>query len=193
MKNSATYIALLLLVGIACTNSTPKDSQAEEKGTILNEEKQEETSEKPRASPSSIDEKRTSIENALSEMSPVELDTEGLRAQISQKWSKIHYYKKDGKIVRIKTYPHPGISKRTEEFYFENEALISVVIEDNGLDEKGKTESPKDRVYYFEDGVFIQEVNHSKEKEYSIKESDAERLLQEAGEYLDVLREYEAG
>lgn len=133
-----------------------------------------------------IDNKRLEIEAQLEQIEKVEIDTDSLRPKIAQKWDKVHYYLQDGKVVRIKTYPYEGISTRTEEFYFNDGELILVTIEDDGLGNPGKEKGMIDKMYYFHQGLFLTEYNSSKEREYGIKESESEELMQEAQEYLDI-------
>jgi len=83
-----------------------------------------------------VDSKRTEIE-ALN-AKPIEISTKQLREKTKQKWSKIHFYTQKNELVKIKTYPYEGISKRTEEFYVNHAKLILVVIEDDGSGPKGK-------------------------------------------------------
>ena len=132
----------------------------------------------------SIDQKRTEIENSIQE--PMEVNTSELREKTKQKWQKIHFYAKDGNVIRIKTYPHEGVSQRTEEFYLDGQTLILAVIEDNGAGEKGKTEEEIDKLYYFHEGEIIKEVHSSNEAEYGFKNSDGEELLSEVNEYLEI-------
>jgi hypothetical protein len=136
---------------------------------------------------SAIDEKRAEIE--AMEIAPVEVLTETGREKVKQKWSKIHYYTEDGKTLKIKTYPHEGVSKRTEEFYLDNGELVLVVIEDDGSGEKGKSKESIDKMYYFNNGAVIQELKGNVESEYSVKDGDAEELLSEFKEYMEL---YEA-
>ncbi len=134
----------------------------------------------------SVDELRNSIEEQIKDIEPTTLITTSARPRIAQKWSKIHYYALDGQIIRMKTYPHPGISKRTEEFYLNNDQLVLATIEDMGDVERGKDKSEIDKMYYYKDGSFVSESNNSTEPEYSIKKSEAEELMQECMEYLDL-------
>lgn len=130
---------------------------------------------------------RTNIESSLADYQQKTIQTKELREQVKQKWSKIDFYAKDGKVTRIKTYPHEGISTRTEEFYFNtNGNLVIAVIEDKGLDKKGAQEGPKDKVYYYHNDKPVAEVKETSEAEYTIKDSDGERLLQEAKEYKEL-------
>jgi len=130
------------------------------------------------------DQLRAQIEGALEESERMELSTEGLRGQIAQKWSTIHFYKNDGNIVRIKPYPHDRISSRTEEFYFADGQLILAVVEDDGSGDRGKEKESIDKIYYFHEGEVVNEMHNTEEEEYSIRKSDGERLLQEAAEYM---------
>lgn len=130
-----------------------------------------------------IDNYRAEIEASLGE--PVAVETTEMRAKVRQKWQAIHYYTNDGQVVRIKTYPHDSVSFRTEEFYLMDGELLLAVIEDNGTGEKGKAKEAIDKMYYFHDGEPIRELKNAKEKEFSVRESDGEELLQEAREYLE--------
>jgi len=62
------------------------------------------------------------------------------------------------------------------------------VIEDNGNGVKGKPKSESDKMYYFNNGKLLEEINKEEGSEYAIKESDAEGLLAEFNEYLDIYR-----
>jgi hypothetical protein len=133
-----------------------------------------------------IDNVRKKVES--SEIKPIEVTTSNLREKIKQKWSKIHFYVEDNVIVKVKTYPHEQISKRTEEFYANKDGLVLVVIEDNGDGSKGKPKSEIDKMYYFSNGKLIHEHTKGNEKEFNIKESDAEELLSEFNEYIELFK-----
>lgn len=119
----------------------------------------------------------------LESLDKKEMTTDEMRAQVKQKWAMIHFYSKDGQLVRIKTYPHEASSSRTEEFYLKDGELVVAVIEDNGLDNEGADNEPADKVYYYKDGIKVFEEYNTEETEYAIQESDAEGLLQEVKEY----------
>lgn len=136
----------------------------------------------------SIEEKRIAAEISIKDLKPTEISTSGMREKIKQKWSKIHFYEKDGKVIRVKSYPYEKISERTEEFYFDNGALIAAVIEDKGSAPADKEYDNLDKIYYFYNNELISERNKTEEKEYSIKHSDGEELLQEAMEYLEIYK-----
>ena len=136
-----------------------------------------------------IDNKRLEIENQLDQIDRIVIETDSLRAKIQQKWERIHFYLIDGKVVRIKTYPHEAISRRTEEFYFNDGDLILVTVEDDGLGKPGKEKGLIDKMFYFHEGLFLTEYSTSKEREFHVKESESQELRQEAGEYLEILRE----
>ena len=131
-----------------------------------------------------IDEARAEIEANLGE--PVAVATKELKEKIKQKWEKIHFYLMDGQVIRVKTYPYENISARTEEFYLMNGELALAVIEDNGAGERGKTAEQIDKLYYFYNGEAVKKVGAENEKEYSVKDGDAEELMAELKEYLDI-------
>ena len=60
------------------------------------------------------------------------------------------------------------------------------VIEDNGAGERGKAKEEIDKLYYYHNGEFLKEVNKETKSEYAIKKSDAEELLSEVKEYLEI-------
>jgi len=133
-----------------------------------------------------IDNKRATIETL--DLDFFELSTANLREKIKQKWSKIHFYFDGDDLVKIKAYPHSGISKRTEEFYIDNSNLILVVIEDDGTGEKGKSNLDLDKMYYFHNENLIQELKSNQEVEYNIKNGDSEELQAEFQEYVEIFR-----
>lgn len=185
------YFLLAASLGLFTACNTPNNTSVEDNDTDSSsiEIEKEETEATYEATPeqlSAINAKRYEIEDLSENITPVELTSDELRAQVKQKWSKIHFYAIDDKLIRVKTYPYTEISERTEEFYFDGNKLILAVIEDNGAGEKGKDPAELDKMYYYENGIFIKEINNSKEKEYTLKDSDAERLLQEAKEYKEL-------
>ena len=129
-----------------------------------------------------IDGKRAAIE-ALTE-EPLVMETTNMREKIKQKWSKFHIYAVNGQVVKIKTYPHAEVSKRTEEFYAIDNNLVMVVIEDNGEGAKGKPKADLDKIYYFHNNEMLAELSKGAEKEFGIRNSDAEELQAEFLEYV---------
>lgn len=132
-----------------------------------------------------IDAKREAIERRVDSLTRKSLSTSDLREQIKQKWSKIDFYVDGNQVVRVKTYPHSGVSTRTEEFYFDGGQLMYAYIQDHGSEahERGgpRTEGKE---YYYSQGKFVTEKNRTGEAERTIRHSDEERLEQEAVEYL---------
>ncbi|MCS7077818.1 MAG: hypothetical protein NZ455_14000 [Bacteroidia bacterium] len=181
-------ISSLLLSTVACKSGANKEKSKQD--TVAN---QVDTAKKSQPSINvedlvdKIDKKRAEIEGL--NLKPIEVNTNTLREKVKQKWSKIHYYVQDGKVVRIKTYPHANVSKRTEEFYLDNSTLILAVIEDNGDNKKGEPKEKLDKMYYYDNGKFIKEIKNNSEAEFNIKQSDAEELLIECNEYLEVFRQ----
>ena len=117
-----------------------------------------------------------------------ELSASDLRAKVAQKWSKLHVYTDDDTVLRIKSYPHEGISERTEEFYFTQGQLILAVIEDEGIDPNGNEDEDVDKMYYFDSEQVIFERRDDDEAEYGNLETDGMELLQEAREYLELFK-----
>lgn len=129
-----------------------------------------------------IDALKLQIEKSLDK--PVELSTKGLRAEVRQKWEKVHFYTIAGQVVRVKTYPYKEHSQRTEEFYLQNGLLVLAVIEDDG---SGARDAEKaDKAYYYHNNALIREIKSAEEGEYSVRDSDAEELLSELKEYLSL-------
>lgn len=183
LKHHLSLLALLFVL-LACNNQTAKVEETKEK------EANKETSftGNKEMLVSKTDSIRAEIEKMAKTIQPVEISTKNLRAQISQKWSKIHYYSMDGKVIRIKTYPYDQISKRTEEFYFSNGSLVLACIEDDGSKEMEKEDNAIDKMYYFDNDMFVIEKHLTTEPENEIRNSDSERLLEEAKEYLEILK-----
>lgn len=187
MKKLFLTLAALALVVVSCQPKAPEAETETEKSETAIDNTEVEV---PKVNTDSIATaqmgKRQALENDRDGLTRKDLKTEGLRAQIAQKWSLLHFYFKNEQLVRVKTYPHGTVSSRTEEFYFEDGNLIAAVIQDNGLAETGEKEVADDKAYYFYQGELVKEVNNSGEAETSLKESDAERLLQEAKEYQEL-------
>lgn len=177
----AIFGAILSL--FSCTSEAPKEAP-----TTANESSTETVPEPtaPSVNLEAIDKFRAEVESL--QIPPVEVSTAELREKIKQKWSKLHFYAQNGSILKIKTYPHPAISKRTEEFYVKDNQLVLVVIEDNGEGPKGKPKAELDKLYYFNKGQLAKEVRNNDKAEYTVKQSDAEELLAEFKEYLAVFK-----
>jgi hypothetical protein len=180
-------IMLIAFFIVSCEQSIEKveDVQTKSQETeIVEEPEQIETDESIIAS---IDSYRQRLENEIGE--PLEIKSDQLREKTKQKWEKIHFYVQEGKVVRIKSYPHEGLSERTEEFYLKDNQLILDVIEDHGMSERGKEIEEIDKIYYFNNDNVIKEVGSENESEFAVKNSDGEELLSEVKEYLKVYKE----
>ena len=186
-------LALLALFGItvvACQNPENAGAPAEDVPAESQNQEATEASGNSEMNKDSLAEAamnyRAEIEGKVAELRRDSLTTDSLRPQIRQKWAMIHFYYHNNELVRVKTYPHQNVSKRTEEFYYRAGNLVAAVIEDNGLSEEGYGREDDDKAYYYHEGEMVAEVNKSGESEYSIRKSDAERLRQEAEEYRDL-------
>lgn len=131
---------------------------------------------------------RDDIKGSLSSLERIEIHLDSARSQVRQKWSKMHAYVKNGEIVRIKMYPHESISLRTEEFYYENEKIRFVFIEDKGMKHKSSDAEKFGRSFWFEKDRLVKADDHSKDGRELRKVSYEERLLDEAYEYLDIAK-----
>ncbi len=184
-----SYFVLSLSLGLsmACQNNNPASEESEEiilDESIVEEEIEAKADLDVDSVVALIDAQRAKLE--AMEGTGMSLSTEGMRAKIAQKWSKIDFYTDDkGAVVRVKTYPYPGISKRTEEFYYDGVNLLLAVIEDDGSTPRTE-EAEVDKMYYFYEWEPIKEVRKNGESEQGIRESDAEELLVEAREYLRI-------
>jgi hypothetical protein len=177
--------ASLICIGIA--GCAKQEEKIEVQKTEQGEQKRMLSAEEMAKITSDIDARHKQIESQLANIQPIQTSTNGLREQIHQKWSAINAYMLDNQIVRIITVPHTNITNRTEEFYFDNGKLILALIQDKGPGtDPAKEQSSKS--YYFNDDQVIKEINNSSETEYSIRNSDGERLLQEAREYMQILK-----
>ncbi|MCK9205123.1 MAG: hypothetical protein M0P58_11920 [Bacteroidales bacterium] len=189
MKSRLVFLGMVFLFfSCGSPNQNAKNDQKESTGQTAGVET--ETVQAPKINTDSlvkvIDVEREKIERNLKSLKRTTLTTTNLRAQIKQKWSKIDFYAEASQIVRIKTYPYDKISKRTEEFYFQKGKLILAFIEDEGAQYKGKSDKRVGKTYYFFNDAGIKEINQTTEIETSIRQSDSERLLQEAKEYIEL-------
>ncbi len=178
----ATLIASLF---IACAQPTEAPAPAEPTKTASASEGSTPTFDTTMVI-ADINAKRTAIETNLKQYQKVEIGKEKLRAKTRQKWEKLHFYQENGTVVRIKSYPYATISKRTEEFYFDNGKLVLVLIEDNG--EEDKPNESEDKLYYFHEGEAFSEVSKGDEREFSTLKAEGEELMEEAQEYLELLK-----
>jgi hypothetical protein len=189
MKKLTYFVAVALISTLLFSCGQAEEETEVSKENTDNQKTEEETKEdmEPALNVDSltnmVDSYRNEVEENIGE--GVEISTENMRSKIQQKWSKIHFYTMEGNVVRIKTYPHENVSKRTEEFYLKEGNLVLSVIEDNGEGERGKVDEAIDKMYYYHNEEMIKEVNGEESTEYSIKQSDAEELLAEVKEYMN--------
>lgn len=107
----------------------------------------------------------------------LELKTSAANEDTKQKWEKVDGYYDGDKLVRIQTYPHKGISERTEEFYVMDGKLVFAFIQDKGPKHEGKDTGEPGKEFYFDNGKLIKYNNTSGEK---VKDEDAEKKMYEA-------------
>ena len=188
MKRRLLLLGLLFFLFSCGSNNSGKEQKENAESVV---KKDTLTTQTPKINVDSIvkliEAENSRIESNLKSFKKTTLKTAGLREAIKQKWSVIDYYTENSQLVKIVTLPYKQITRRTEEFTFKNGKLILAVIADNGIDEKGNIEKEINKEYYYADDKCIKEDNRSKEKETTIRDSDNERLLQEAREYIDLL------
>ena len=95
----------------------------------------------------------------------VDLKTSTANEDTKQKWEKVDGYFEGDKLVRIQTYPHKGISERTEEFYVKDGKLLFAFIQDSGVKHEGKDTGEPGKEFYFDNNKLIKYVNTSGEKD----------------------------
>ena len=188
MKRTLLFIGFVFFLFSCGSNNTGKEQKENAQAAV---NKDSVAAQSPKANVDSlvkvIEAENSRIEANLKSFAKTSLKTTGLREQIKQKWSIIEYFTENGQIVKIVTLPYKQITKRTEEFTFKQGKLILALIADKGINEKVNIEKEIDKAYNFSDGICIKENNRSNEKETTIRNSDNERLLQEANEYLDLM------
>ncbi len=190
-------LAALLLTGLTSCNNSSKTTDTATTDTVavvetpitepVVEEEMGMSAEQKQEMVTKIDAQKAEIETQIKGTKAKEVKTTDLREQLKQKWEKIHFYTNaEGQVIRVKTYPYEKISKRTEEFYFEGGNLMLAVIEDDGTGEAGKEKEKLSKLYYFNEGKFFHEINNTGETEEAMKISHAERLMEEANQYIQI-------
>ena len=87
------------------------------------------------------------------------LDPQSLANATDEKWSKVHVYSDGDKLARVKVYPTEG-SRKTEEFYYDNDKLAFVFIEPDGVGKENHDADAKGTKYYFASGrIFAMSTN----------------------------------
>lgn len=111
----------------------------------------EQTDSKLQESVSKIDAHVKQVEGRLPQLTRKEatLNPDDLAQATDEKWNKIHTYADGKKIERLKVYPAAG-SKKTEEFYYDNDRLVLVFIEPMGAGKEGHDSKAQGTKYYFD-------------------------------------------
>lgn len=194
MRKHFIPAALVLTFAIGCQGDTKEKSTASEivkqdSAATSPTETTLENSTVDMALVNTISAERRRIESILDKTEKKTISFADAREKIKQKWQKMDVYLENGKIVRIKTYPYPQISKRTEEFYFIDGKLALVFIEDNGLDSKEPEADAEGKTYWFKNDKLIHAANKSDEAEISNEiEVEGESLVIEVAEYLRMIK-----
>lgn len=116
----------------------------------------ESTNQKPNERLRKIDAEVGKIEVKMPRLTRKEtmLNPDALVKVTDEKWTKIHTYSDGKKIERLKVYPSAG-SRKTEEFYYDNNQLVLVFIEPTGAGKAGHHADATGTKYYFDNkGLF---------------------------------------
>lgn len=82
------------------------------------------------------------------------LNPDALVKVTDEKWTKINTYSDGQKLERLKVYPLAG-SRKTEEFYYDNNQLVLVFVEPTGAGKTGHHANATGTKYYFDNkGLF---------------------------------------
>jgi len=165
---SATLLLISPLIFNACNNSTEKTTADQvsvqtSKDSINDYGPQIEESEKRKAE--------------IEKMAPVYLKKEidlgksAANASVKQKWSKMDVYSDSSGIRKIKLYPHPGISERSEEFYYDNGRMFFIFIADSGLHNENDDEGTAGKEFHFINDKLIRYDDKSGDKEETNREA----------------------
>ncbi len=82
------------------------------------------------------------------------LKPESLKTVTDENWRKIHGYFDGDTLRRMKLYPNEG-SQKTEEFYFYQNQLVFVFVEEKGSNKDGHDKNAVGSKFYFSDGKFL--------------------------------------
>ena len=172
------FVLIFAIIFVSsCNKDTPKtdtgkDNQTTTKDTV-----------KPKVNTDEIVIKiqkyRADYESKLEKLTRKEVIFEGTGASddARQKWEKMHGYFDGDKLVRVQTYPHKGISTRTEEFYFMDGKLVFVAINDKGtVTTEGKDSGTENKEFYFDNDKLIKYDNKTKEVDKNL--DDAKKMYE---------------
>ncbi|MEO8666307.1 MAG: hypothetical protein ABI462_12510, partial [Ignavibacteria bacterium] len=189
-------ILLLSFVFMNCNKDTATKEGATDKTKVVDTvKKTTQNIENKDAIVNRISEYRSAGEKKLVDNSfkkkTVTLKTSTADEDTKQKWEKLDAYYDGDKLVRLQTYPHSGISDRTEEFYIMDGKLVFAFIQDKGPKQEGKDTGEPGKEFYFDNSKLIKYVNTSGEK---AKDETAEmkmyesKLPIEADELMEILK-----
>ncbi|HMK05018.1 MAG TPA: hypothetical protein VK489_12530 [Ferruginibacter sp.] len=119
-----------------------------------------------------IEKRKAEIEKMAAVFSKKEIDLRGTtgNASLKQKWAKMDVYSDSSGIRKIKVYPHPGVSQRSEEFYFDDGKMFFTFIADSGLHKENYDEGIAGKEFHFLNGKLIRYYDRSGEKEANPEE-----------------------
>lgn len=169
MKLKIVTAAVLLMGSVfntACNNSsdnTGKQTAAiPVNDSVINYSKQIEANEKMKAD----------IEAVAGGLAKKEIELSKTIANeaIKQEWFKMDVYSDSSGVRRIKLYPHPGVSQRSKEYYYNNGKMFFTFISDSGLTNENKDEGTPGKEFHFMGEKLIKYDEKSGDKETNTAE-----------------------
>jgi hypothetical protein len=176
----------------SCSNTeTEKSSETETAAEIENETDVTEEQNAVQLR-NEIEQYRQTIENTKADLEKGTIDLSEARAEISQDWQKLDFYKSGDKVVRIKTYPSAAKGGKTEEFYFIDDQLVFALLENEGIEKYSMEDEISGEAFYYHNGEIIVsedfEMSEVTEQEKS-EMTQANKLQSEAKDYLQLVYE----
>ncbi|CAN5451391.1 hypothetical protein BH18VER1_BH18VER1_06220 [soil metagenome] len=102
------------------------------------------------------------------------LSPEQLKKVTDENWTKVHTYWDGKALKRMNLYPASG-SQKTEEIYYQNDELVFVFVEENGVGKEHLDADEKGDKYYFASGKLIG-AKSADGKELDMKDPDSRKM-----------------
>jgi hypothetical protein len=132
------------------------------------------------------------IESIKGDLVKGSIDMSASRAEISQEWQKLDFYKTGNEVARIKSYPSTAKAPTTEEFYFIDDKLVFALVESEGTEKDLMEDKDWREAFYYCEGELIVstdfEVTEAKDQEKSYMVLGT-KLQNEAKRYLQLVYE----
>lgn len=191
MKYLNTTLILLGMIGFySCSESETENKSEDEIETTMEPAMDVVEEDNALQMRNEIEDYRQTIENTKAELAKGTIDLSAARAEISQDWQKLDFYKSGDKVVRIKTYPTTEIGSKTEEFYFIDDELVFALVENEGTEKDAMDNEVAGEAFYYSNGELIVsadfEMSKATEKERSEMKLGT-KLQNEAEGYLELI------